>query len=106
MLLHTLKPGHLGMKTPPKMIDGAVVLAWAIADAGNSFGISTVVLPEGREIKGLVIATYHNDPGYYVFACDGDWSVVGDTCHETLSAAKAFPPSLYDVDIVTWTDCT
>ena len=39
--------------------------------------------------SALAITRYKNGPGYYLFYCDEDWSVLNDTLHDTVSAAEA-----------------
>jgi hypothetical protein len=75
----------------PQKIDGARLLQ--IADVRDA-------APTGRTrhftrrgvvsgIAWLALAKYEDDPGVYVFYCDGGWNLMTDTCHESVEQAIA-----------------
>lgn len=39
-------------------------------------------------ITAFAVAKYGGARGYYLFSCDLDWNVIGDTLHDSLQEAK------------------
>jgi hypothetical protein len=77
------------MDTPPHHLDGATVLKFADLSTALPTGETRHVIG-GNEVSDfarLAIARYESKPGFYLFYCDEDWSVLTDTFHESLSAA-------------------
>jgi hypothetical protein len=76
---------------PPELLDGARVLAFAVADApvaptgGTTHRIESEALGPAA---GLAIARFDGDRQFYLFYCDPAWQVVADTCHSTMERAR------------------
>jgi hypothetical protein len=79
------------VRTPPREIAGATVLQFADLSNAVATGATTHVIKgqQTRDFKGLAIAQYDSDPGFYLFYCDADWRAVTDTYHETIEGAIA-----------------
>ncbi len=73
------------MTNPPGLLDGAQVLRVSDVSAVRSTGRTRHVVG-GRDVgapAALVIATYADADGVYLFHCDHEWNVLADTYHET-----------------------
>ncbi len=71
----------------PFELDGARVILYTNNNENNNFGY--IHCGEQKEVvTGLAITKYDNDESYYLFSCDLEWSVIGDTLHSTLEEAK------------------
>jgi hypothetical protein len=76
---------------PPGALDGAAVLAYAHLEAAMPTEATRHIV-RGEQVGSfahLAIARYPEEPGYYLFYCDDDWTVVTDTFHESREAAEA-----------------
>ncbi|MEK3983314.1 hypothetical protein MHB77_07960 [Paenibacillus sp. FSL K6-3166] len=71
------------------MLDGANVWIYTANEHCNNYGY---VLFEGENkkvgITAFAVAKYDGARGYYLFSCDLDWNVIGDTLHDSLQEAK------------------
>ncbi|MFN0195721.1 MAG: hypothetical protein ACKVT0_03195 [Planctomycetaceae bacterium] len=85
----------------PETLDGAVVLSYAIA--AESFGKAEH--PEGSvdEILYLAIAKYDDAQGYYLFACNKSWEVVGDLFYNNADDAIKDAERVYETSPIQWT---
>ena len=75
----------------PTMIDGAGVLAIASIDQAQATGWTRHVVAgelANDRIRQLAIAQYEGQPGFYLFYCDEAWTVVTDTFHDDIAAAR------------------
>jgi hypothetical protein len=75
---------------PPAQLDGADVLCYAslagIEDSGETFH-----LKEGQKLhrfEKLVIASYSDSEGVYLFYCNDRWESQTDTYHDFVIDAK------------------
>jgi hypothetical protein len=68
----------------PDTLDGARVRSTALPRK------TVCSLIDGREvlIVGYAIAKYDDEDGYYLFALNDSWTVVGDTYWQSLEEAK------------------
>jgi len=79
------------MNQPPKRLDGALLVCFAeITDAVKLTGEPTHRRHEQvlSSARALAICQYESENNYYLFYCDGNWSVLTDTWHLNLSEAK------------------
>ncbi|CAG7658302.1 hypothetical protein ACFQI7_37010 [Paenibacillus allorhizosphaerae] len=77
--------------TAPIELDGAKVLLYTDNKSSNDFGY--VYYQEDEKtvvITALAVAQYEGSEGYYLFSCDQEWNVVGDTLHYSLQEAKDY----------------
>ncbi len=81
------------------LIDGAFVIEKSEV---KSYGTVNFEDMESVEIRQLAICRYEGDKAFYLFACDSDGNVVGDTVHQTIEEAKAFASNYYDVPQIKW----
>lgn len=78
------------MTTPPQELDGARVIGWATVSTGGRHTGQTVHTVNGRRLESacyLAIAQYAGSPQFYLFSCAADWTVLTDTCHDSLNEA-------------------
>ncbi len=79
------------MSEPPKLIDGARVLAFAVITPDVFPTGSTTHRAKGEVqglATGLAIARYDNrEDVVYLFSCNSEWQVFTDTCHLSLDQA-------------------
>lgn len=82
----------------PPTLDGAVPIAVADTSKSSATGATrhTVGGEEQPDFEKLVIAQYPGASDYYLFYCRDDWSVVTDTWHRSIEAAKAQAAFEYD----------
>lgn len=78
------------MGGPPRVLDGARVLQYALLDAAIVASGRTVHRL-GQAVLGpassLAICQYDDDPWVYLFYCDDSWAVVTDSYHESVARA-------------------
>jgi hypothetical protein len=79
------------MHQPPKEIDGARVVCFAVVTPGvEPTGAATH--RRGGQILGparaLAICQYTGESSFYLFYCGEDWTVHTDTFHLSLEGAK------------------
>ncbi len=84
------------MLSIPAEIDGARVILYAAKSYPLNFGDILHENGYRTPIEILVIAQYEDGVDFYVFACDENWRVWGDTVHETLEEAKALVRDFYN----------
>ena len=90
------------MKAPNKL-DGADILCYTQNDDSQFYGTVQVAADKAEEvITGLAITKYPDEDKYYVFACNKNWEVIGDTCHHSEERAKAFAREYYEKDSINW----
>ena len=81
------------MKAPPRDIDNARVLRYAIIDERCTptglceHRILGAEFPMGPATS-LAICRYPKNPGYYLFHCDEIWAVQSDGYHDSLEEAE------------------
>ncbi|WP_159888735.1 hypothetical protein [Paenibacillus puerhi] len=77
--------------TLPAELDGARVIGYTSNNKSNNFGFIRYEEEDGTSndviITGMAIAMYDRDKGYYLFSCDIEWNVIGDTFHNSLNEA-------------------
>ncbi|WP_169091666.1 hypothetical protein [Paenibacillus sp. PL91] len=74
--------------TVPIELDGAKVLYFTDNQITNDYGY--VYYQEHEKtviVTALAIALYDGDNRFYLFSCDIDWNVIGDTLHDSLHEA-------------------
>jgi len=75
--------------TTPIELDGAKVLYFTDNKSTNDFGY-VYYQEDGKKviIIALAITQYEGSDGFYLFSCDLEWNVIGDTIHDSLQEAK------------------
>lgn len=77
--------------TPPAELDGARVIAYTSNNESNNFGFVRYEEEDGAYndviVTGMAIAKYDEGNGFYLFSCDVEWNVIGDTFHDSLNEA-------------------
>lgn len=81
------------------IIDGAFVIEKS--EVAN-YGFVDFEDMERVEVTQLAICSYEGDEEFYLFACDSDGNVVGDTVHQSIEAAQDFASNYYDVREIKW----
>lgn len=74
----------------PATIDGACVVCASPIDERHTFTGNTRQIVSGElmgVMSGLAICQYPGSDSFYLFGCDGDWSCITDTFHQTFEAA-------------------
>jgi hypothetical protein len=95
------------MTRPPKLIDGARVLAYTPLDSRHVTTGGTKHIVGGEQApapKLLAICQYADDNGFYLFGCDETWSTITDTWHESIDQAKAQAEFEHRGTLGTWVD--
>jgi hypothetical protein len=71
------------MQSPPVTLDGALVLKVADLTSTRATGQIWHYLGDEHitDFAAIALAKYDDDPGVYIFYCDGDWNVITDTLH-------------------------
>lgn len=80
----------------PRELDGAKVIMYLENRESNNFGF---VRYEDHDeiITGIAITKYENDHWYYVFDCDLNWNVIGDTLHYSMDEAIECVKNSYNI---------
>jgi hypothetical protein len=89
----------------PCKIDGAVVLETAeIQGRAVPTGATRHFSGEGEigPVPHLALAQYSGESGVYLFYCDENWTVLSDTFHDSVAAAKSQAEFEYARSITTW----
>jgi hypothetical protein len=75
--------------TVPPLLDGAKILIYTANEHCNNYGY-VFFEDENKKvgITAFAVAKYDGGRGYYLFSCDLDWNVIGDTLHDSLQEAK------------------
>ena len=79
------KYNRITVDAPPKQLDGADVLQWAISPTGCFYNIM-----EGEKahpVAAMAIARYAKSLDIYLFSCDSHWEVIGDTDCDSVDEA-------------------
>ncbi|QOR67319.1 hypothetical protein IM538_04040 [Cytobacillus suaedae] len=79
----------------PDELDGAKVIQYTKNSTQNEFGVVNIISEDNEvidvcPITALAICKYSDGNGYYLFSCDLNWEVVGDTFHYSLEEAIDF----------------
>jgi hypothetical protein len=83
----------------PGEIDGAKVIKHSPI---GSFGYVVGDDGEEKEIKILAICNYDNKEECYLFACDEQFNVLGDTLHDSIEEAMEAALQIYEQKEITW----
>lgn len=81
----------------PKTLDGASVLYFAPKDDYGTIEFTTGGV--AASIRYLAICNYENDNGFYLFACDEEFHVEGDSLWHSVEECMSAAAQLYDRDI-------
>jgi len=95
------------MNGPPVALDGASVICYSPIDERHQWTRECVHCVAGAEVgrvRGLAICRYEGESAAYLFGCDGEWSVLTDTLHDSISEAKTQAEFEYHGVENTWTD--
>ncbi len=94
------------MGTPPIMLDGAMVLEYASFEQPVGFMPYLESSKAPLKVYGFAVCQYvgHPNPIYYLFTCDKDREVIGDSDCQSLEEAKDLlnHMSQYDTKNVYW----
>lgn len=82
-------------------IDGAKVIKYT---QSNEFGFVEFENGENQVINVLAICNYNQEEEYYLFACDEQFNVLGDTFHYTIEEAMNFAKEYYEQEEIEWFD--
>lgn len=74
------------MGEPPKQLDNADVLCWAVSQRGGFYVQAGSDPP--ITVVAMAVARYADGGPYYLFKCDRDWEVVGDFDCESITDAQ------------------
>lgn len=82
------------MNKPPRELDGAKVLLWAVLRKENTKTDAMRLYADGKEqteFSGIALAQFqkNRDSGVYLFYCDQEWEVENDSLYRDLEEAKA-----------------
>ena len=80
-------------------IDGAKVIKYT---KNKDLGFVEFEDGEPKEINGLAICNYEQKEEYYLFACDDQFNVLGDTLHYTIEEAMKFAEEYYEHEKIEW----
>jgi hypothetical protein len=78
------------METPPKMLNGAVVLHYVILSSRYRSTGAIKIFIDGHEMVlplALVICQYAGEERAYLFYCGADWNVMNDDLCDSVSDA-------------------
>jgi hypothetical protein len=85
----------------PSELDGAKVILHTDNKKSNDYGF--VIYEDHEEVvTALAIAKYDNDENYYLFDCNLDWEVIGDTLHSAIDDAKSCAEISKKLDVIIW----
>ncbi len=84
-----------------KEIDGAEVIKYT---KSKDFGFVEFENSKNKQITVLAICNYDQKDVYYLFACDEQLNVLGDTLHYTVEDAVNFAKEYYDQREIEWQD--
>lgn len=82
-------------------IDGAKVIKYS---KNKDFGFVEFENGENKIINVLAICSYKQKEEYYLFACDNQFNVLGDTLHNTIDEAMKFGKEYYEQEEIRWLD--
>ncbi len=90
------------MNQPPKVIDGARVIAWAWSGT-TPFGVlKDQNGASAVAIFGFAICQYEGQTEFYRFSCDKAWSSQQDSEYASVDEAKENIPPQYNSVRPTW----
>jgi hypothetical protein len=93
------------MKTAPRQIDGAEVVAFVILDPEIHMDSGSVRFYADGALQtsfyGLAIATYDLS-AFYLFFSDGDWETENDTLHDSVAEAMETAERKFGVEPSQW----
>jgi hypothetical protein len=90
------------MRRPPSSLDGADVLFWAWSGDDPFFAMKDTEGSHVADIFGLAICRYAKSNQIYIFSCDQNWEVQGDSVWDTPEEAMAVRSTQYDTRRVRW----
>lgn len=83
-----------------KELDGAKVLKFTETDY---FGSIEYEDGENKDILILAICNYDNkEEEYYLFACDKEFNILGDTVHSSVEESMNFAKEYYEKEKINW----
>ena len=68
--------GEPVMRDPPRQLDGATVLRWAVGPPGGFYQLAGSDPPV--TVAAMAVCRYDDSGAVYLFKCDADWAVVQD----------------------------
>ncbi|HWG46422.1 MAG TPA: hypothetical protein VN688_26915 [Gemmataceae bacterium] len=75
------------MDDPPRLLDGATVVRWAISRSGGFYQLAGSDPP--IKVVAMAVCRYGEDGPVYLFKCDTNWQVVQDwDCGSVEEAAE------------------
>ena len=80
-------------------IDGAKVIKYTHT---GSFGYVEWNDGEEKEIRILAICNYDDKEECYLFACDEQLNVLGDTLHDSIEDAMKAAKDIYEQEVINW----
>jgi hypothetical protein len=83
----------------PEKIDGAKVIKYTPI---GRFGFVEYDNGEQKEIRILAICNYDDKEECYLFACDEQFNVLGDTLHDSIEEAMKAAKQLYEQEDINW----
>jgi hypothetical protein len=90
---------------PPRQLDGADVLLWAVSSRGvfhtiphNADHIADSVIA----VVGMAICQYSDDERFYLFKCNRDWEVVFDWDAENVVEAQQIASAHVKGERIDW----
>ena len=86
--------------TPPKTLDGAVVVHWAWSEPLPFFVMADG--GSGTAIHGLAVCRYDDSGKVYRFSCSREWEVENDSPQDSVEQAMQAPSLQYDTSAVAW----
>jgi hypothetical protein len=95
----------MDMRKPPRELDGAEVLLWAIRRRGLFHTIPQGADPTGEgviSIPAMAICRYADGDRYYLFKCDWNWEVVFDWDAESVDEAREIAATHAEEETVEW----
>ncbi len=93
------------MQLPPRQLDGAEVLLWAMSERESYHTIPHGANPLEEEVvsvKAMAICRYTNGDCYYLFKCDQDWDVVFDWDAASVDEAQAIAQAHAIDETIVW----
>ncbi|WZP00766.1 hypothetical protein EP7_002417 [Isosphaeraceae bacterium EP7] len=95
----------LNFSPPPRQLDGADVIDWAVSRRGLFHTI-----PHGADpgasgvicVAAMAICRYSEGAVFYLFKCDRDWEVVFDWDAESVEEAKEIASMHAKAETVEW----
>ena len=89
----------------PQSLDGAKVYAWTSTVGSEQYGVVERPGPlHDRTVTGFAVGKYPDQENFYLFGCNRKWSILSDTCHDSLADALEFAQTQYGVPKALWID--